>query len=87
MELPGCELLNDVVLNQVLVRFETDEETERVAAAMQAGGEAWMGTTLWGDRRAIRISVSSRLTSGDDVRRTIDAFAAIRRQRPVASRA
>ena len=86
-ELPGCELLNDVVLNQVLVRFETDEETERVAAAMQAGGEAWMGTTLWDDRRAIRISVSSRLTSGDDVRRTIDAFAAIRRERPVASRA
>jgi hypothetical protein len=54
---------------------------------MQAGGEAWMGTTLWGDRRAIRISVSSWLTSGDDVRRTIDAFAAIRRERPVASRA
>ena len=86
-ELPGCELLNEVVLNQVLVRFETDEETERVAAAMQAGGEAWMGTTLWDGRRAIRISVSSRLTSGDDVRRTIDAFAAIRRERPVASRA
>ena len=83
----GRELLNEVVLNQVLVRF--DDRRARPSGsprAMQAGGEAWMGTTLWDGRRAIRISVSSRLTSGDDVRRTIDAFAAIRRSGPVASR-
>ena len=74
-ELPGCELLNEVVLNQVLIRFETDEATEAVVAAVQAGGEAWAGTTLWDDRRAIRISVSNWQTSDDDVRRTIAAFA------------
>ena len=37
--LPGCEVLNDVVLNQVLFRFEDDEATDAFVAAVQAGGE------------------------------------------------
>ena len=31
-ELPGAEVLNDVVLNQVLFRFDSDERTDRSAA-------------------------------------------------------
>jgi glutamate/tyrosine decarboxylase-like PLP-dependent enzyme len=76
--LPGCEILNDVVLNQVLLRFEDDETTDRVVAAVQASGEAWMGGTVWDGRRAIRISVSNWQTSEDDVERTIAAFASAR---------
>jgi glutamate/tyrosine decarboxylase-like PLP-dependent enzyme len=75
-ELPGCEILNEVVLNQVLFRFEDDEETDRVVAAVQASGEAWMGGTVWDERRAIRISVSCWQTSEEDVERTVAAFAA-----------
>jgi glutamate/tyrosine decarboxylase-like PLP-dependent enzyme len=77
-KLPGCEILNEVVLNQVLLRFEDDETTDRVVAAVQESGEAWLGGTVWDDRRAIRISVSSWQTSEDDVERTISAFAAAR---------
>ncbi len=77
-KLPGCEILNEVVLNQVLLRFEDDETTDRVVAAVQASGEAWMGGTVWDDRRAIRISVSSWQTNEEDVERTISAFAAAR---------
>jgi len=76
--LPGCEIVNEVVLNQVLLRFEDDETTDRVVAAIQASGEAWMGGTVWDDRRAIRISVSCWQTSEADVERTIAAFAAAR---------
>jgi glutamate/tyrosine decarboxylase-like PLP-dependent enzyme len=76
--LPGCELLNDVVLNQVLVRFEDDETTDRVVAAVQATGEAWMGGTVWDGRRAIRISVSNWQTDEDAVARTVAAFAGAR---------
>src|SRR5437763_11270883 len=75
-ELPGCEILNDVVLNQVLLRFEDDEATDAVVAAVQASGDAWMGGTTWDGRRAIRISVSSWQTSEDDVERTLAAFSA-----------
>jgi glutamate/tyrosine decarboxylase-like PLP-dependent enzyme len=77
-ELPGCEILNDVVLNQVLLRFEDDETTDRAVAAVQASGEAWMAGTVWDERRAIRISVSNWQTDTADVERTIAAFAAAR---------
>jgi glutamate/tyrosine decarboxylase-like PLP-dependent enzyme len=77
-ELPCCELLNDVVLNQVLLRFEDDEATDAAIAAVQASGEAWLGGTTWDGRRAIRISVSNWQTSEDDVERTIAAFSAAR---------
>ena len=73
--LPGCEILNDVVLNQVLLRFETDERTSGIVAAVQQEGEAWMSPTVWEGRAAIRISVSCWRTNDDDVRRTIAAFA------------
>jgi glutamate/tyrosine decarboxylase-like PLP-dependent enzyme len=77
-ELQGCEILNDVVLNQVLLRFEDDEATDAVVAAVQASGDAWLGGTVWNDRRAIRISVCNWQTSEDDVERTVAAFAAAR---------
>jgi hypothetical protein len=43
----GVEVLNDVVLNQVLVRFGDDDAvTDDVLAAVQADGTCWMsGTT------------------------------------------
>jgi glutamate/tyrosine decarboxylase-like PLP-dependent enzyme len=73
--LPGCEIINDVVLNQVLLRFESDERTQQIVAAVQQEGEAWMSPTVWEGRAAIRISVSCWRTDDDDVRRTVDAFA------------
>src|SRR5581483_3037631 len=77
-ELPGCELLNEVVLNQVLVRFEDDEATDAAVAAVQAGGEAFMSGTTWDGRRAIRLSVCNWQTGEEDVERTVRAFAAAR---------
>jgi hypothetical protein len=71
----GVELLNDVVLNQVLFRYETEERTDEVLGRVQASGEAWMSGTVWRGRKAIRISVSNWQTSDDDVARALDAFA------------
>ncbi|HET6682585.1 MAG TPA: pyridoxal-dependent decarboxylase, partial [Gaiella sp.] len=73
-ELPGCEVLNDVVLNQVLFRFADDEATSSALAAVQASGEAWMSGTEWDGRAAIRLSVSSWRTTEADVDRAIAAF-------------
>ena len=71
----GAEVLNDVELNQVLVRFATDEETTRLLHGVQASGEAWMSGTTWDGRAAIRISVSNWQTTDDDVDRTLAAYA------------
>lgn len=73
-ELPGCEVLNEVELNQVLFRFADDETTQAVLASVQASGEAWMGGTVWDGRAAIRVSVSNWRTSEEDIRRTVAAF-------------
>jgi glutamate/tyrosine decarboxylase-like PLP-dependent enzyme len=73
--LPGAELLNEVVLNQVLFRFESDERTAAVLKAVQESGEAWMSGTSWQGRNAIRLSVSNWSTSEEDVDRTVAAFA------------
>jgi glutamate/tyrosine decarboxylase-like PLP-dependent enzyme len=75
-ELPGCEVLNDVVLNQVLFRFEDDAATDAILARVQASGEAWMSGTLWDGRRAIRLSVSNWRTTDVDIDRTVAAFEA-----------
>jgi glutamate/tyrosine decarboxylase-like PLP-dependent enzyme len=74
--LPGCELLNEVVLNQVLFRFEDDETTNAVLASVQESGEAWMGGTIWDDRAAIRVSVSGWRTTEADIDRMVAAFQA-----------
>jgi glutamate/tyrosine decarboxylase-like PLP-dependent enzyme len=73
--LPGCEIVNDVVLNQVLFRFEDDERTQSILAAVQEEGEAWMSPTTWDGRFTIRISVVGWRTSERDVERTVAAFA------------
>ena len=78
LEKGGCEIGNEVVLNQVLVSFGSDEETERVIAAVQAGGVCWMGGTVWRGRRYMRISVSNHLTTEADVELSTRAILAAR---------
>lgn len=77
---PGIEILNDVVLNQVLVRFgDDDAHTLDVIQRIQAGGECFMTGTVWEGEQAMRISVVNWQTSADDVRRSIAAIVAAHR--------
>jgi glutamate/tyrosine decarboxylase-like PLP-dependent enzyme len=72
---PGIEILNDVVLNQVLVRFGDDDETTRdVVRRVQEDGTCWLGGTDWQGRAAMRISVSSFRTTESDVDRSVTAI-------------
>lgn len=70
----GCQVLNDVVLNQVLVSFGSAEETRRVIAAIQSDGTCWCGGTQWHGHTAMRISVSSWATTDDDVEKSLAAI-------------
>jgi glutamate/tyrosine decarboxylase-like PLP-dependent enzyme len=68
----GVAVLNDVVLNQVLVRFgDDDARTRRVIEAVQAEGVAWMGGTTWHGQGAMRISVSNWSTTEADADATV----------------
>jgi glutamate/tyrosine decarboxylase-like PLP-dependent enzyme len=70
----GCEILNDVVLNQVLVAFGDAAATQRVIQAIQDDGTCWAGVTVWQGRTAMRISVSSWATTEADVDRSVAAI-------------
>jgi glutamate/tyrosine decarboxylase-like PLP-dependent enzyme len=77
----GAEILNDVVLNQVLVRFGDDALTQEVVRRVQEDGTCWLAGTTWQGRAAIRISVSNWQTSEQDVERSatsiLEAAAAV----------
>lgn len=65
---PGVRVLNDVVLNQVLVRFGDDDEvTRQVVNGVQQEGTCWASGTTWHGLAAMRISVSNWATSEEDV--------------------
>jgi glutamate/tyrosine decarboxylase-like PLP-dependent enzyme len=72
---PEVEILNDVVLNQVLVRFGDDDAlTQAVVRGVQEDGTCWLSGTEWQGRAAMRISVSNWQTSAEDVERSAAAI-------------
>jgi glutamate/tyrosine decarboxylase-like PLP-dependent enzyme len=75
----GFQILNEVVINQVLVSFGSAEQTLAAVARLQADGTCWCGSTVWQGHTAMRISVSSWLTSEADVDRSLAAMLAAAR--------
>jgi glutamate/tyrosine decarboxylase-like PLP-dependent enzyme len=75
VELDGVELMNEVVLNQVLFRFATDEQTDEVLARVQDSGRIWLSGTTWDGRKAIRVSVSNWQTGEEEIDLAVQAFA------------
>lgn len=63
----GYTVENRVVINQVIVRAGTAADTTRIAAAAQASGRTWFGTSVWRGEPVLRISVSSWRTTHADV--------------------
>jgi glutamate/tyrosine decarboxylase-like PLP-dependent enzyme len=90
---PGVRVLNDVVLNQVLVRFdapdggEADAFTRDVIARVQQDGTCWLGGTTWHGMAAMRISISNWSTTAADIDRSAAAILAAGRTTPRAGRA
>jgi len=70
----GLTVLNDVVLNQVLVRLDDGPTTEALVAAVQADGRVWCGPGVWGGVAAMRISVSSWKTGGAEAALAVEAI-------------
>lgn len=81
----GVEILNDVVLNQVLVRFaardglSADDRTREVIRRVQEDGTCWLSGTTWHDMAAMRISVSNWSTTAEDIDRSLEAILRVAR--------
>jgi glutamate/tyrosine decarboxylase-like PLP-dependent enzyme len=76
------EVLNDVILDQVLVRFgahnggDSDARTREVIARVQADGTCWLAGTTWQGKAAMRISIVNWSTTEADVDRSVAAILA-----------
>ena len=83
---PSIRILNDVVLNQVLVRVvpergDADAATQAALRAVQDERVCWLGGTRWHGMEAMRISVSNWSTTDEDIDRSADSIIqAARRQ-------
>jgi glutamate/tyrosine decarboxylase-like PLP-dependent enzyme len=83
---PNVSILNEVVLNQVLVRFEAigedpdgtagDARTRALIDAVQREGTCWLGGTTWAGHAAMRFSVSGWRTTEADIDRSAAAILA-----------
>jgi len=76
---PRIRILNDVVLNQVLVRVEplsgdADRATRDAVRRVQEERICWLGGTRWHDMDAMRISVSNWSTTEEDVDRSAESI-------------
>jgi len=76
----GCEILNDVCLNQVVATYGDEDQTAELISRIQKSGVLWLGPTRWRGRTAFRISVSSWATTDEDVARSLQAIKACLRQ-------
>ncbi len=73
----AVEILNEVVLNQVLVRFgASDEVTDAVIERVQRDGVCWAGGSRWHGVIVMRISVIGWQTTATDADRSADAILA-----------
>jgi glutamate/tyrosine decarboxylase-like PLP-dependent enzyme len=76
---PSIRILNDVALNQVLVRVEPpdgdgDRATREALTIIQDERVCWLGGSRWHDLEAMRISVSNWSTTDEDVDRSADSI-------------
>lgn len=74
LEHAGFKILNKVALNQVLVSFGDAELTNRIIKKIQDDGTCWCGGTVWKGMTAMRISVSSWMTTQEDIERSAAAI-------------
>jgi glutamate/tyrosine decarboxylase-like PLP-dependent enzyme len=81
-ELDGVEVLNEVVLNQVLFSFDSDERTDEILRLVQEDGRVWMSGTTWDGRKAIRISVSNWQTDDAEIDLAVSVFREVYGQVP-----
>jgi glutamate/tyrosine decarboxylase-like PLP-dependent enzyme len=83
---PTIQILNEVVLNQLLVRVvpprgDADDATRETIRLVQEERVCWLGGTRWHDMDAMRISVSNWSTTDDDVDQSVESILkAARRQ-------
>ena len=81
--IPGATVLNEITLNQVLVRFappgggDADAFTRQVVTAVQQEGTCWLSGSTWHGFAVMRLSVCGADTTEADIDRSVAAIRAV----------
>lgn len=78
-EEPGVQVVNDVNLNQIAVRFhhpahDTDTHTQNVTVGFQNEGVAWAQTSRYNGNTVLRLSVINWATTDDDIDKAAESL-------------
>lgn len=74
---PGIAVLNDVVLNQAVIRFgDSDSITRATIARLQKDALCFAGGAMWRDRQVMRLSVIGGAMTEEDAHISADAIVA-----------
>lgn len=73
-EVPGVEVLNDVVFTQLSLAFGSDERTRAVTDYIMADGRVWMSGSRWQGRDILRVSVTNWSTDSADLDIAVQAI-------------
>jgi glutamate/tyrosine decarboxylase-like PLP-dependent enzyme len=76
---PGIEVLNEVVINQVLLRFrsptgDNEQLLDAVMRDVQEDGTFWAGRTVWRGQPGMRVSIVGWNTTEADVERAAEVL-------------
>ena len=74
LEKEGFEIVNDVVFNQIMIRYKSDNLTNKIMKYIQESGTCWLGGAIWNGQSVIRISICSWVTTQEDVLITAKTF-------------
>lgn len=81
--IPGATVLNEIALNQILVRFtpsdgsDADAFTRRVVQGVQEEGTCWLSGSTWHGVAVMRVSISGQDTSEADIDRSVAVIRAV----------
>jgi glutamate/tyrosine decarboxylase-like PLP-dependent enzyme len=72
--IPGVTVMNEVPYTQVMFRLDDDAATRALGAAILADGTAAVTGAEWNGFAVLRCSMSSWVTTENDIARTLEAF-------------
>lgn len=73
-QINGFYVENDIVFNQVIIRCETDNLTDKVLSNVQMLRECWLGGSTWFGKKIMRVSICSWATTENDISRSVKSF-------------
>jgi glutamate/tyrosine decarboxylase-like PLP-dependent enzyme len=73
-KIKGFHIENDIVFNQIIIRCDSDKNTEQVLSNIQMLRECWLGGSMWFGKKVMRVSICSWATTENDISKSVKSF-------------